>query len=271
MYQASVVGTLRALGIPIKELHDWNCCGATSAHFMDAELALMLPARNLALAEAQGVDVLTACAACHHRLVAADHALKSSSGAAARAAELGQPYRGSVQVRHVLSLVDDAHLAARVRRPLTGLRVACYYGCLLVRIPKAGGIDDPENPSIMERTVRACGADVVEWQSRTSCCGASLAVSEPAIVRDMIRPIMEDARAAGADCIAVACPLCQLNLELHQKAAGASSATPGLAVVFITQLTALALGVAPAELGFAHHVVDSSRVVMAATGPGERR
>ena len=227
MYQASVLGTLRALGVPVRELHDWNCCGATSAHFMDAELALMLPARNLSLAEAQGVDVLTACAACHHRLVAADHTLKSSAAAAARAAELGQPYQGNVQVRHVLSLVDDARLAARVRRPLTGLRVACYYGCLLVRIPKAGGIDDPENPSIMERTVRACGAEAVEWQSRTSCCGASLAVSEPGIVHDLIQPIMEDARAAGADCIAVACPLCQLNLELHQKAAGRSAARSG--------------------------------------------
>ncbi len=272
MYHASVRSTLQALGLSARELDDWNCCGATSAHFVDPELAIVLPARNLALAEAQGVDLLTACAACHHRLAVADHELRTSEAMADRARALGVSYHGGVRVRHVLSLLDDAGLAGKVRRPLAGLRVACYYGCLLVRIPKAGGIDDPEDPSIMERVVRACGAEVAPWQARTWCCGASLAVPEPGIVQGLVRAITAEARAARADCIATVCPLCQLNLDLQQETAeDASEGRPPLPVVFITQLTALALGADPRRLGFERHIVDAGRIAGAAAVPGGGR
>ncbi|MBI4278000.1 MAG: CoB--CoM heterodisulfide reductase iron-sulfur subunit B family protein [Armatimonadetes bacterium] len=264
MYRLSVHETLRALGIPVRELADWNCCGATSAHYLDAGLALLLPARNLALAEAQGVDILTACAACHHHLARAHHALAHSESLGRSVEEHGIDYRGDVRVQHVLTLLDDAGLAARVRRPLTGLRVACYYGCLLVRIPRAGGIDDPDAPSVMERVLRACGADVVAWQAGTWCCGAGLAVAEPDVAQGLMADILAEAHRVGADCIAAVCPLCQLNLDLHQAAIALHRGFRRmLPVVFVTQLTALALGADPRRLGFDRHLVDALPVLAA--------
>ena len=269
MYHASVRATLQALGLSVPELADWNCCGATSAHFVDPVLAVTLPARNLALAEAAGMDLLTACAACHHRLVVADHSLRTSPVMAERARGAGVSYEGGVRVQHVLSLLDGAGLNEKVRNPLTGLRVACYYGCLLLRIPKVGGIDDPEDPTIMERVLRSCGAEVVSWQARTWCCGASLALPEPGIVKELIRPILDEAFSAGADCIATACPLCQLNLDLHQAADRAERDRAPLPVVFVTQLTALALGAGARSLMFDRHIVDAGRVAQAAAAPSK--
>ncbi len=263
-YLDSVRETLRALGMQVKELPDWNCCGASSAHFVDADLAVLLPARNLAIAQARGTDVLTACAACHHRLVQAEHELGASAEAAQAAAQAGLAYGGGVRVRHLLSVLDEIDLSARVRRSLAGVKVACYYGCLLVRVPRCGGIDDAENPRIMERVLGSCGADVVEWQGRTWCCGASLAATAPDLAADLVGRILEQAHRAGADCLATACPLCQLNLDLLQ---GATSARAGferpLPVVFFTQLTALALGASPRRLGFGRHLVEVRPVIQA--------
>lgn len=263
-YLASVHETLRALGLQVKELPDWNCCGASSAHFVDPELAVLLPARNLAIAEALGADVLTACAACHHRLVQAEHEMSTSEAMARAAAEQGVAYHGGVRVRHLLSVLDETDLSGRIRRPLKGLRVACYYGCLLVRIPRSGGIDDPEDPGIMERVLGACGAEVADWQGKTWCCGASLAATAPELAGDLVQRILVQAHRAGADCIATACPLCQLNLDLLQGAAAERAGFDRLLpVVFFTQLTALALGASPRRLGFGKHLV-AVRPMMAA-------
>lgn len=266
-YLTSVYETLRALGLQVKELTDWNCCGASSAHFVDPELAVLLPGRNLAIAEAMEADVLTACAACHHRLVQAEHELSTSEAMARTAAEQGVDYHGGVRIRHLLTVLDETDLSGKVRRPLKGLRVACYYGCLLVRIPRAGGIDDPENPSVMERVLRACGAEVADWQGRTWCCGASLAATAPELAGGLVRLILEQAHRAGADCIATACPLCQLNLDLLQSAVAERAGFDRLLpVVFFTQLTALALGASPRRLGFGKHLVAVQPMMAALAG-----
>lgn len=266
-YLASVRETLHALGLQVKDLTDWNCCGASSAHFLDPELAVLLPARNLAIAEAMGADVLTACAACHHRMVQAEHDLSTSDSMARAALEAGVAYHGQVRVRHLLSVLEEANLSGRVRRPLKGLRVACYYGCLLVRIPRSGGIDDPENPGIMERVLGACGAEVADWQGRTWCCGASLAATAPEVAGDLVERILVQAHRAGADCIATACPLCQLNLDLLQGAAATRAGFERLLpVVFFTQLTALALGASPRRLGFEQHLVEVRPMMAALAG-----
>lgn len=266
-YLASVRETLRLLGIAVKELTDWNCCGASSAHFVDTELAVLLPGRNLAIAEAIGADVLTACAACHHRLVQAGHELSTSDVLARTAAEQGVIYKGQVRVRHLLSVLDEADLSGQIRHPLKGLKVACYYGCLLVRIPRSGGIDDPENPNIMERLLKTCGAEVTDWQGKTWCCGASLAATVPELAGNLIQRILMQAHRAGADCIATACPLCQLNLELLQGSAAEGAGFERLLpVVYFTQLTALALGANPRRLGFGKHLVEVQPMMAALAG-----
>lgn len=270
-YLDSIRETLRALEIRLLLLDDWNCCGATSGHFIDPDLGLLLPARNLELAERQGVDVLTACAACHHRLADANHALTTSEAAQEKAARSGITYRGGARVEHLLSLLDPAAVAGKVSRPLSGLRVACYYGCLLVRNPRAGGIDDAEVPVVMDRLIEACGASPVTWQGKAWCCGGSLAAPDPALADGLMYRVIEDARLAGADCIASACPLCQLNLELHQeRRSGGGRLDQALPVVFFTQLVALSLGADPRRLGFGRHIVDARAVAVAAAAPGHR-
>lgn len=266
-YLASVRETLRLLGLAARELADWNCCGASSAHFFDPELAVVLPARNLAIAEAAGADILTACAACHHRLAQAEHELRASETLAESAARQGVVYNGRVRVRHLLSVLDEIDLSGRIRRPLKGLKVACYYGCLLVRIPRSGGIDDPESPNIMERVLKACGAEVTDWQGKTWCCGASLAATVPDLAGGLIQRILVQAHRAGADCIATACPLCQLNLDLLQGSAAEGAGFERLLpVVYFTQLTALALGADPRRLGFGQHLVEVRPMMAALAG-----
>ncbi len=270
-YLDSIREVARTLEIPIRSLDDWNCCGATSGHFIDPDLGLLLPARNLELAERQGVDILTACAACHHRLADAGHALATSEAARQKAERSGISYRGNVRVLHLLGLLDPALVGRSVRRPLSGLRVACYYGCLLVRNPRAGGLDDAEAPVVMDCLMEACGAVSVAWQGKAWCCGGSLAAPDPGLADGLMERVLGEARSSGADCIASACPLCQLNLELHQeRQSGGGRPGSRLPVVFFTQLVALALGADPRRLGLERHIVDARAVAAAAAGSGLR-
>jgi heterodisulfide reductase subunit B len=165
-----------------------------------------------------------------------------------------QAYDGSVPVRHVLDvLVNDVgveEIRNRVKRPLTGLRVACYYGCLLTRPPDVVAFDDPEHPTSMDYLIEAAGAEPVAWPLKTECCGAALSMTNAAVVGRLSHKLIAMARQAGAQCLAVACPLCQVNLDLRQadarKTHGELPPTPAL---YVTQLLGLALGLSPKELG----------------------
>jgi len=267
----SLAEVTRTLGAPLREIDDWSCCGASSAHVVDHRLAVALPARNLALAEAQGFDEIVApCAACYNRLAASRLAIAGDPALAAdMAGILGRPVSARTPVRNVLELIAglEPAISPRIVRRLSGLKVACYYGCLLVRPAQVTQFDDTEQPSSMEAIARLCGASPVAWNMAVECCGGSFSICRTGSVIRLGRAILDDARRAGAQAILVACPMCQSNLDFRQAAMNRSAAD-ALPVLFVTQLVGLALGLAPDALGLQRHFIGTSPLLAELAGDG---
>lgn len=270
-FDRSTRAVCRALGIELIDIPDWVCCGSTPAHATNASLAVALPAVNLRKAQDMKLPVLTACASCYSRLRAAEHAVRSDPAVRSRAERVtGKPYAGGVEVRHLLDvLVNGLGMDAireKVRRPLKGLKVACYYGCLLSRPPEVVAFDDAEHPSCMDRLLSAVGAESVEWPYKTECCGAALSLTRSEIVHRLGHRLLSMARRAGAQALAVACPLCESNLDLRQAdAAKAHGPIPETPVLYITQILGLALGLTSEEVGLDAHFVGAGKL-LAETG-----
>jgi len=266
---ASTTAVARALGIEMVEPKGWTCCGATAGHQTDRFLAVALPAASLAKVHDTGLDMVVSCAACYNRMRVANHEISANSGLRAGVSEaLGRDYDGSVKVRHFLEvLLEDVGtetLQGAVKRSLNGLPVACYYGCLLVRPPDVTGFDDPENPTSLDRLVTALGGRALEWPHKVECCGGGLSMSRTDVVVGLTESILGMAQAAGARCIVVACPMCQINLDLRQldieKQMGKSYRMP---VVYITQLIGLCLGLSADELGLDKLMISAADVIQA--------
>ncbi len=264
---ASSLAVARALGIDFVEIPNWSCCGATAAHQTDRLLAASLPVVNLLIARKMGLDVVVNCAACYSRLKTANHEVRTYPEIRKRVGDaLGSEYDGSVKVRHLLEvLLEDLGLETiqnRIIYSLNGLKVAPYYGCLLVRPPEVTQFDDPENPTSMDRLVAALGGESLDWPHKVECCGGGLSLTRTDVVVKLTDSIIGMAKDAGADCIAVACPMCQSNLDLRQmdiqKETGRSYDMP---IVYITQLLGLCLGISPSELGINKLMVSPSIVV----------
>lgn len=247
------------LDLELAEIDDWACCGATSAHATNHLLSIALPARTLALAEAQQhKQVLAPCAACYSRLATARHELANDAGLAQRVGDvLQRPFANTVAVSSMAQVLHELvpTIKSRVKVPLQQLRVACYYGCLLVRPPHLCVGDDAEQPCALEDIVAATGATAVRWNKRLDCCGGGFSLSRTDSVIRLSRAIIDDAATAGADALVVACPMCQSNLDLRQRAMG--RATGPLPVLFVTQLVGLALGVVASSLGLERHFVST--------------
>jgi len=263
----STKAVAKAMGMELPEIPDWICCGSTPAHQSDPLLALALSAQNLAAAE--GRTVAVCCAACYSRLKVANHEIASDPAVRQQVAKaIGRDYDGKTPVLHLLEIlardVGVKEIASRVKRPLRGLKVACYYGCLLSRPPEVTNFDDAENPTLMDQVVRAAGAEALDWPHKTECCGASYSITDVSIVLSLTRNLLAMAKAAGADCIATACPLCQLNLDLRQKDIEQKyGENYGLPVFYFTQLLGLALGLSAGELGLRSLVVDPEPLLAA--------
>jgi heterodisulfide reductase subunit B len=268
-YDESLRAVAANLEIELREIDDWSCCGASSAHVADHLLGVALPARNLALAEAQGAsEVLAPCAACYNRLSGAAHAVAQEPGLATKVPEvLGRPFANSVRVLSIVELLQalapaiEQRIARLERRrwagnPLEHLNIAAYWGCLLVRPAEITGFDDTEQPSGMDDVIRACGARPVSWNMAVECCGGAFSVSRTSSVLRLSRAIIDDARRAGADAILAACPLCHGNLDFRQSAMSLRGEPP-MPVLYITQLVGLALGLPPEKLGLERHFVDT--------------
>jgi heterodisulfide reductase subunit B2 len=263
----SALAVARALGIELVEPNGWTCCGATAGHQTDPFLAVSLPAANLAKVQDLKMDMVVSCAACYNRMKVANHEIAASATTRQRVSQaLERNYDGSVAVRHFLEvLLDDVGLKAisrAVKRPLKNLKVACYYGCLLVRPPKILKFDDPENPISLDRLVRALGGQSLDWPGKVECCGGGLSLSRTDVVIQLTDSIIDLACQSGADCIAVSCPMCQVNLDLRQqdinKQTGKNYHMP---IVYITQLVGLGLGLRPDDLGFEKLMVPASPVL----------
>lgn len=255
-YDESIRAVCETLDVRLVELEDWNCCGASSAHFVDDELAVRLPARNVLIAERGGRDLLVPCSACFQRM---KHAQKSLSEDRARWTD--EPYEGRTVIFHVNEFFEDPGLLKRIaekmRRPLRGLAAVPYYGCLSQRPPKVTGATAPENPVSMDRLMEAIGIEPVAWSYKTDCCGGSLAVSRTDLVRKLSGDLFEAAQEAGAECLVTDCPLCQSNLDSRQAEIEAERGKRyNLPVFYITELMALAFGDRRAGAWWKRHFVD---------------
>jgi len=266
-YEESLLSVFEHLGAGLDELEDWNCCGATAWPSVDEGQANALAARNLALTEDRSpgegpVDLVAACTGCYRALVRAEHVLGERGPTAAKIGgaleAIGLDYEGRVRTRHPLDILVNEIGLDRIReavvRPLTGVKVASYYGCLLVR-PFAT-FDDQWNPTSMDRLVEAVGAEPVDWPLKTRCCGGSCYCGGPVIgvmpeaTMQLSHALLREAKARDADLIVTICPLCQFNLEGFQHRMTKRFGHPhDMPVAFISQLVGIALGIDEKRLG----------------------
>lgn len=255
-YAASIAGVTPLVDLELVELDDWNCCGATAAHSINHDLALALPARNLALAEKAGLDVVAPCALCFNRLKAAEKALTGPGGE-----KLGVPYQGDLKIWDLCEYLTQEPflkiLAEKVVQPLKDLKAVGYYGCLVARPPNVTDKVDFENPQNLEELLKVLGAEPLDWSFKTDCCGAGLAVARPDIIDTLVHRLYERALAAGAECFVVTCQMCQANLDLTQARISKKFGKPYyLPVFYFTELIGLALGHPQVKKWLAGHLVD---------------
>ncbi len=270
-YDISTRACCAALGIELADVPDWTCCGSTPAHTVDHHLAGALAARNLLQAEAAGFDrVTTPCPSCLAALKTANAHLADPVYKAEVERLLGRPAPGPVDCQSVLQVLYEQAGAegvkARVKRPLAGLRVATYYGCIMNRPPGLMAFDDPENPVAMDVLLAACGATIVDYPFKTECCGAAFGMPRLSTMQRLSARLLDMVAEAGADCIAVACPLCQMNLDLRRGQVNAAAHTRhAMPVPFYTQLLGLALGLPDASLALGKLVLPLAPALEAAT------
>ena len=261
----SVEAIAKPLDMELIELESWTCCGSTPYGSLDELESICVAARNLALAEKTGLDLVTPCSSCFITLYQADIKLKDHPQLMAQINEalavVNLEYHGNVQIRHLTEvLVNDITpevITTKVKRPLHGLKVAPYYGCQLVRPDY--GFDDPESPQSLDRLVECLGAEAVPFPLKNRCCGGSLIIPEEDLALGLIRKLLYNALENGAQCIVTPCPLCQTNLDAYQSRVNSKFKTHyNLPVLFITQLIGLALGVDPKSLGLNTNIVSPS-------------
>ncbi|MGA2183051.1 MAG: CoB--CoM heterodisulfide reductase iron-sulfur subunit B family protein [Bryobacteraceae bacterium] len=261
-YEESLLAVFKALGVEVAELKDWNCCGSTTYLSVDELTSYALVARNLALAGREHRDIVAPCAACYMVLNKTQHYVDDYPDvrlAVNRAMEaIGLVYDDRVKVRHPLDvLLNDVGVKAikeKVTKPLKGLKVAPYYGCQIVR-PYAT-FDDQANPVAMDRLLEACGAKVVHYPLKTTCCGGSQKGALPEVGLDLIHYLITEAKRQGADVMATVCPLCQFNVEAFQQDAASSRPTVSMPVLYFSQLMGLALGCSAGDIGLRRCLVS---------------
>jgi len=251
-YDSSLRAVCQRLGMELPEVEDWNCCGATTAATIDPLLGLALAARDLAAAEQQGLTMMTPCPACYKNMRKANVALAKDETLRQKVNDTLREHtlQGSPEVRHPLDIiVNDVGLdSIPVETPLQGLKVACYYGCLITR-PK-GGFDSPENPQSMDRLVEALGAEAVDFPYKTKCCGGAVFLPKPELAMGLTGKVLRKAKAAGANCVAVGCPFCHLLLDMYQGKVEAHIGTSlDLPILYFSQLMGLAMGIDEGALG----------------------
>ena len=256
-YNESVEAVCRTLGLKLKELPDWSCCGSSSAHVTNDELAIGLAARNLEIAESIGLDVVVPCAMCYSRLKVGQKAIRDGN----QMTRDQEPHNNHFEVYHLVDYLAD-YLAGegvynKVKKTLEALRPVCYYGCLITRPPKITCARNPENPQSMDTILSMLGAEVRNWSFKTDCCGGSLTLTIPEAAHRLSQKLLDMALEAGADCIAVACPMCHNNLDSGQreisKEAGRAYHIP---IFYFTELMGLAFDDPSIEKWLKRHAVD---------------
>jgi heterodisulfide reductase subunit B len=261
-YNMSTKETARKLGIKLNEIEDWNCCGATTYFYIDELLAYTLCARNLAIAEKTGLDVVAPCSACYKNMYFTVAHLNRDPDLAEHVnfalEEDNLHFTGDINVKHLIEVfcqdVGPEELKNKVTKPLTGVRVAPYYGCQIVRPQKEK--EDVEQPKFFEDMLSAIGATPVNYPLKMRCCGGSLMISSRTAALSMVRNLLQSAVDSQAAVIATACPMCQVNLECYQQQVNQEFGTNfSMPILYFTQLVGLAMGVPEKKLGFGKEFV----------------
>jgi len=271
-YDSSTRALCEALGMELVEIPDWSCCGSSPAHTVDHRLSCALSARNLAQAELAGNvrGIITPCPSCLANLKAASVKLRKPSFAAEVSRLLERPVTSTLPVKSVLqAILEDVgpdEVGRKTLKPLSGLKLAPYYGCLMNRPPEVMEFDDHENPVAMDRLMEAVGARAMPFPLKVECCGASFGVARQDMVERMSGKLLDLAAIGGADAMVTACPLCQMNLDLRQDQINSANGTRHqIPVFYFTQLLGLALGVDAKKLGM-NMLAVSPKKVLAAIG-----
>jgi len=262
-YDISTKKVCESLGIELVEVKDWICCGSSPAHQCDDLMSVALPAKNLALARATEnlKEVCAPCASCYSRLKVAQQRLADEDLRRDVETVIDSKYPEDMDVLHMLDVITERFRVEAVKekvvRKLDGLKVACYYGCLITRPPKVTGNVQFENPMQMESIIDALGGECLDWNMKTFCCGAAFALTKTEVVLELTRKILADAESVGADVISVGCPLCHANLDGRQAQINSKFGTSfHIPIFYFTQLMGLALGIDAKELGVFKHITD---------------
>ncbi len=259
-YSESVMTLAKSLDVELEQVPDWNCCGATAAHNLNKTLSLSLPARILAKAEEVGMDtILVPCAACYNRLSMVQHEL-SKDGALRKEvnAIIEADLKCNIKILNIIQFIQiymgDA--VGEKQKLLFNKKVACYYGCLLVRPHDVLDFDRAEDPQSMDNVMKSLGADPIDWPFKTECCGAGMSVSRTDIVGRLSGRIVKEASDRGAEAIIVACPMCHSNLDMRRPAIEkAMEEKIDIPVIYISQAIDMVMGKNEDETGIKRHFV----------------
>jgi heterodisulfide reductase subunit B len=265
-YNKSLFAVAEKCGVTLEEIKDWSCCGASAAHNLNHELSIALPARNIALAEKQGMtEIVIPCAACYGRLAASQKAIVSDEAVLQKMEDyLELKFSGKIKLLTVFEFLQkyifptvDQQIVNRLNQ-----KTACYYGCLLARPKDLTTLEHPENPMEMEAIMEKAGATPIDWAFKTECCGAGFSMSRTNTVAKLSGRIIEDAADRGADSIIVACPMCHSNLDLRRpEIKKLLKKNINIPVLFITQALGLSMGIPAKELGLDRHFVPTGNAV----------
>jgi len=261
-YEESMIPVFKEIGMELDEMEDWNCCGATAYFSVDDNMAAGISGRNLSIAEKLGKDILAPCAGCYLTLKKTNDFLKSGKERAQKILthlkECDCTYDGSIEVKHPLEvLVNDIgidKIKEKVIQKLTGLKVACYYGCQIVR--PYTDFDDPDYPVSLDKVIEALGAEPVKYNAKTRCCGGSLTGTLEKVGVDLNYLLLKEAKKNGADVMVTVCPLCQFNVEIMQKKVEKKYKEKfQIPILFFSQLMGLAFGIPKEDLGFSRSII----------------
>lgn len=267
-YDQSARLVSKSLGIDLKELNDWNCCGASAYTSIRELRAHLLSARNLAMAEREKKDLAVVCPACYtnltktNRYMGEDAKLRRTVGSALKAANL--QYMGTVKVRHLLDVIvseiGESEVRAKVTKPLSGLNVAPYYGCQFTR--PVGNYDDKEFPTMLDTLLKWLGAKPVNFPLKAKCCGGILMTTNESVALPLVRSLLDSATQNGGECIATICPLCHMTIEAYQGDVNKAFSTGfKVPIFYFTQLMGLAFGFNKKELGINQELISSKALL----------
>jgi heterodisulfide reductase subunit B2 len=260
-YDKSLREVLKVLDVDPTEINDWSCCGATSAHVTSHKLSLALSARNLALAEKQGLkEIFAPCAACYNRLLTSKNELQEHPEQKYEIETIIEEKINNIpEIYNIVNFfqkIGKDKIAEKKKIDLKNFKAACYYGCLLVR-PNGINSDDSEQPNSMEEIVKATGAQTIDWNFKLECCGAAHSIARQDIVVDLSKKILDDAIKHGANVMIVACPMCHSNLDMRQKNIKSKfSDFKEIPVLYLSELIGLSLGFDKKQLGIDTHFIE---------------